>query len=266
MSGNASSVAVVGTPVPPPTRRTVDAFTRSLHALMALSFMAAYLTAESEIFKLVHVSLGYTLGGLLVARVLWGLAGPRHARLSSMWGKLRGWRAGFAAWRQGQAPWRQAQNLYMALSVVLILLAIAPVVLSGYVTYHEWTGEWMQEVHEFFGNFLLAVVLGHIAGVLVLSGLRRRNLAKPMLTGRTEGAGPDLVKSNHVPLAALLLAAVLSFWVWQWQGSSEAGAPVLSPASITPEARAPLSAWLHAVLGKSQAGHDGEKDDEKEED
>lgn len=46
-------------------------------------------------------------------------------------------------------------------------------------------------------------------------------MAKPMLTGRIEGAGPDLIKSNHAGLAVLLLAAVLSFWVWQWQTSPQ---------------------------------------------
>jgi cytochrome b len=217
-----------------PTRRTVDVFTRVLHALLALSFVGAYITAESELFRLVHVILGYTLGGLLLVRVVWGLLGPRHARLSAMWGKLRGLGAWWSGVRTGQAAWRQTQNLYMALSVVLILLTIAPVVLSGYVTYQEFTGEWMEDVHEFFGNLMLMAVLAHVSGVIGLSLLRRRNLATPMLTGRVEGTGPDLIKSNHSILALLLLAAVLSFWIWQWQTSpqtlSEPGVSALQAA------------------------------------
>ena len=38
-----------------------------------------------------------------------------------------------------------------------------------------------------------------------------------MLTGRTAGAGPDLVRRPFSGVAALLLAAVLAFWAWQWQ-------------------------------------------------
>lgn len=249
-AGQAAAVppqASAAAPSPAPsralTRRTVDAFTRSLHALLALSFVGAYLTAESEIFRLVHVTLGYTLGGLLVARVLWGLLGPRHARLSALWGKLRGLGVWWQGLRTGQVAWRQAQNLYMALSVATVLLVIAPVVLSGYVTYQEWTGEWMEEVHEFFGNFMLMAVLAHVAGVVMLSLLRRRNLAAPMLTGRVEGAGPDLIQSNHWPLAALLLAAVMSFWVWQWQTSPEAS----SDSAVS---------WLHSAGGKAQSEND----------
>ena len=94
-------------------------------------------------------------------------------------------------------------------------------VLSGYVTYQEFTGDRMEEVHEFFGNVMLMAVLAHVSGVIGLSLLRRRNLATPMLTGRVEGAGPDLIKSDHSILAFLLLASVLSFWVWQWQTSPQ---------------------------------------------
>jgi cytochrome b len=216
-----------------------------LHALLALSFVGAYITAESEVFRLVHVSLGYTLGGLLVARVLWGWLGPRHARLSAMWGKLRGLGDWLQGLRTGQASWRQGQNLYMAASVVAVLLAIAPVVLSGYVTYQEWTGDWMEDVHEFFGNFMLAAVLAHILGVVLLSFLRHRNLAAPMLTGRVEGKGPDLIRSNHWFWAMLLLVAVLSFGFWQWQQTP--------PQQII---GADVGVW--SVLGKAQSSDDND--------
>ncbi|HYE39430.1 MAG TPA: cytochrome b/b6 domain-containing protein [Ramlibacter sp.] len=57
-------------------------------------------------------------------------------------------------------------------------------------TYQEWsTGEWLEEVHEFFGNAMLALVLGHLALVTLLSVLRKRNQATPMLTGRMPGNG-----------------------------------------------------------------------------
>ncbi len=238
-----NTAAVSGTPGPVPTRRTVDAFTRTLHALLALSFIGAYITAESEVFRLVHVSLGYTLGGLLVARLLWGLLGPRYVRWTAMWGKLRGLGDWLRGLRTGQASWRQAQNLYMAWTVATVLLAIAPVVLSGYVLYQEWTGEWMEDVHEFFGDVMLLAVLAHVSGIVLLSLLRRRNLAKPMLTGRVEGVGPDLIKSNHGVLAAWLVAAVLGFWALQWQ-------------SVEPSQTVGEPSGMHPALGKSQSKRD----------
>lgn len=234
------STPLSGSPSLPPVRRTVDAFTRTLHALMALSFFGAYITAESELFRLVHVTLGYTLGGLLVARLVWGLVGPRHARLSALVGKLRGvgswWTACRAMPRSSAAGWwqifRQAQNLILPVSVAMLLLTIAPLVGSGFVLYEELTGDWMEEIHESLGNLMLIAVLVHVAGVVLLSVLRGRNLAMPMVTGCVAGKGPDLIRSNHRFLAALLLMAVLVFWGWQWQTrpQADAASPVPSAA------------------------------------
>ena len=107
------------------------------------------------------------------------------------------------------------------MTVALLLALIAPVTLSGYATYQEWGGEWLEELHEFFGNAMLVVVLGHVGLVAGLGLLRGSNPVKPMITGRIEGAGPDLVRSNHGLVAALLLAAVLAFWTWQWQSAPD---------------------------------------------
>ena len=111
-------------------------------------------------------------------------------------------------------------------TVALLLAVIAPLTLSGLGVYQQRAGgDWLEEVHEFFGNgmLVLVLVLAHIGVVLGLSLLRRRNLVAPMLTGRTAGAEPDLVKRSYTGVAALLLMAVLAFWAWQWQTAPAAG-------------------------------------------
>ncbi|MBC7377887.1 MAG: cytochrome b/b6 domain-containing protein [Burkholderiaceae bacterium] len=214
----------------PASRRVTDATTRMLHWLMALSFTGAYLTADGERWRLVHVTLGYTLAGLLVCRVLWGLFGPRQARLSVMWRKLNS----LPAWLKSlpnvnsqatlKPAWRQGENLMMALAVALILGVILPLTLSGYAVWDEWGGEWLANVHEFFGNAMLALVLVHIGLIALLSLIRRKNQALPMLTGRAAGPGPDLAKRNHSILAAVVLACVIGFWGWQWTESPQGNA------------------------------------------
>ncbi|WP_372828216.1 cytochrome b/b6 domain-containing protein [Polaromonas sp.] len=227
-SGSASSPAAASPQASrPASRRVTDATTRMLHWLMALSFTAAYITADGERWRLVHVTLGYTLAGLFVARLLWGLFGPRQARPAVMLRKVQG----FPAWLKSltsmrstatlQPVWRQGQNLVMALVVVLILGLVIPLTLSGYAVWDEWGGEWLEEVHEFFGTALLIVVLAHVGLIALLSVLRRKNQALPMLTGRTGGPGPDLAKRNHGLLAVVLLACVLAFWTWQWTGAPQ---------------------------------------------
>lgn len=215
---------------PPRTRRMVDAPTRVFHWLFALSFLGAYLSADGERWRLLHVTLGYTLAGLLTFRVLYGLWGPPQARLSLMLRKLKPgpqWlkslAASAASGSLSSINWRQGQNLLMALAVVALLVLVLPLTLSGYASYNDWGdflgGDWVSELHEVVGDAFLVVVLAHLALIVGLSLLRRKNLAQPMLIGRVDGPGPDLARRNHGWLASLLLVAVLAYWSWEWQQS-----------------------------------------------
>ena len=218
------------TVTPPRTRRMVDAPTRVFHWLFALSFLGAYLSADGERWRLLHVTLGYTLAGLLTFRVLYGLWGPPQARLSLMLRKLKPgpqWLKSLAASASSRSlssiNWRQGQNLLMALAVVALLVLVLPLTLSGYASYNDWGdflgGDWVSELQEVVGDAFLMVVLAHLALIVGLSLLRRKNLAQPMLIGRVDGPGPDLARRNHGWLASLLLVAVLAYWSWEWQQS-----------------------------------------------
>ena len=214
----------------PPTRRTVDAPTRMFHWLFALSFLGAYLSSDGERWRMLHITLGYTMAGLLAFRVLYGLWGPPQARLSLMLRKLKPgpqWLkstvANVSAGTLANLSWRQGQNLLMAVAVIVLLVLVVPLTLSGYATFHDWGdflgGDWVEDVHEVMGEAFLFVVLAHLALIAGLSFLRQKNVAQPMLTGRTDGAGPDLAKRNHGWLALLLLVAVLAYGTWEWQQS-----------------------------------------------
>lgn len=211
------------TAVPKPLRRVVDAPTRMFHWLFALSFLGAYVTADGESFRLLHVTLGYTMAGLLVFRVLYGLFGPKQAGLGALWRKLSSapmWFRSLTRMRSlGDVNWRQGQNLLMALAVLALLVLVIPITLTGYGTYNDWGGEWLEDLHEVVGETLLWVVLAHLALVLGLSVLRGKNQVTPMLTGQVEGPGPHLVQKNRGWLAGLLLVAVLAYGAWEWQQS-----------------------------------------------
>ncbi len=216
----------------------MDAASRAFHWLLALCFTGAYLTAEGERWRLVHVSLGYTMVGLMVFRLLWGLLGPRHARLSQWLRRLKGASPFMRAVREGNASSVMAQSVLSAMAVLALMTLVVLTTASGYVSYEELAGDWMEDVHETMGNALLVVVLAHVGLLLGLSVWRRRNLLMPMVTGKTPGQGADLIKRNHAGLAALLLVAVMGYWLYQWQ-------------------QAPVG----AQLGQQASHNDGDDDD-----
>lgn len=202
---------------PAPRILVWDLPTRVFHWLLALSFAGAYVTAESERWRLVHVTLGYTLGGLLAFRLLWGLLGTRHARFASF---VRGPAAVLRYLRSlasRQPEHHTGHNPAGALAIVALLALGAVLVLTGWSIYNDIGGEWLEELHEGAANLMLAVVGVHVAAVLLSSWLHHENLVRAMLTGRKQGRPDEAIRGPWRVLGVLLLLAVLAFWVQQWR-------------------------------------------------
>jgi cytochrome b len=211
-----------------------DAPVRVVHWLMVLSFAGAWVTAESETWRLLHVTLGYTLAGLAVFRIAWGLVGTRHARFSDF---VRGPAAVGRYLRSLWGPRPEhhvGHNPAGALAIVALLLLALGVTASGWALYAELGGDWLEDVHEAAANLMLAVVLVHVAGVAVASWLHRENLLRAMVTGRKPGTPRDAIRSAWRSIAALVLAAALGFWWLQWQQAPSHATGADTPVATSP--------------------------------
>jgi cytochrome b len=180
--------------VPPARIYVWDPFVRLFHWTLVVAFTVAYLT-EDDLLS-VHVWAGYIVGGLVVARVGWGFVGPGHARFSdfiySPAETLRYVRdlVLFRAERHlGHSPGGGAM-------VLLLLVLLAATVATGLVVYGgeqqagplagmftKDTGEAVEEVHEVIANITLALILAHVAAVVLASFVHRENLVRAMFTG-----------------------------------------------------------------------------------
>ena len=81
------------------------------HWLLAGAFALAWLTGDSEEWRLVHAYAGGTVVGVILFRLIWGLVGTYHARFTSfvrgpggVLGYLRGLLAGRPAHTAGHNP------------------------------------------------------------------------------------------------------------------------------------------------------------------
>lgn len=201
-----------------------DAPVRLLHALMALSVGGAWLTAETEGLRALHISFGLTLALAMGVRLVWGFVGTPPARFvnfvrgpAAVAAHLRKLRAGLARPEAGHNPaggW-----------AVLALLAAGLLAAgSGWMAYRG--GEAWEELHEAFANGLLALVGLHVAAVLLTGLLTRDRLVSAMLSGRKSvPAGTPPTRAMHRGLALAVLLAALGLWAWSmgpaspWQGT-----------------------------------------------
>jgi cytochrome b len=200
-----------------------DAPVRVFHWLTVASFAGAYLTAESERWRLLHVTLGYTLAGLVAFRVIWGFVGTRNARFSNF---VRGPRAVLRYLKAMMTPQPEhhtGHNPAGALAIMAMLTLAVAVTASGWAVYSDIGGDVLEGLHEFAANTMLAVIGVHIAGVLFASWRGHENLIGAMVTGRKEGRPEDGVRRAWTTVAALMVIAVAAFWWTQWQSAPASG-------------------------------------------
>lgn len=204
--------------------RVWDAPQRIIHWLIAACFAGAYLTGESESWRLVHVTLGYTMAGLITFRVVWGIIGSRYARFSNF---VRGPAAVVRYFRSlfsGHPQPSIGHNPAGAVAIVLMLLLGLSVAATGWALDMHIGGEAFEEMHEVLANLMLAVVGVHIAGVIVSSWLHRENLVAAMITGFKKGPSGEGIGSMWRGIAGVILILVLGFWWYQWQAPPQPGA------------------------------------------
>jgi cytochrome b len=188
--------------------------TRIGHWVMAIAFLVAYLTGDSEEWRLVHVAAGGTLAGVIAFRVLWGLVGTRHARFADFL------RAPSAAWRylaglvRGSAPHYAGHNPAGGYAIFALLLLGGLAAASGWPVYQDIGGEWLEEMHEAVVNLMLLVVGVHLAGVIVGSLAHRENLPRAMVTGYKLGEPGEAIRRGHFWAVSLLVVSAMAAAWW----------------------------------------------------
>lgn len=212
-----------------------DAPVRVFHWLMVLSFAGAYLTAESERWRLVHVSLGYAMGVLITFRILWGLVGTRHAKFGNFVRSPAVVIRYLRTMVSGNPEHHVGHNPAGAVAIMLLLLLSALCVSSGWAVYNDVGSKLLEELHEGAAGFMLAVVGVHVLGAIVTSWLHRENLVRSMINGKKLGAPGDGIPKAWHGLGLLILAATLGFWWLQWQSAPSGAEPnTATSATSTP--------------------------------
>lgn len=185
------------------------------HWLMVGGFCLAWLTAESETFRLVHVVSGAMVLAVATFRLLWGVLGSRYARFVDF---VRGPAAvkDYLASILSLEPAHHVGHNPAGGWAIVVLLGLGILTgLAGWGMYNDLGGNLLEELHEGLATAMLTVVFIHLAGVFSGSVLHGENLVGAMITGLKKGL-PDQAIASARPLAALLLLAWVagaSWWI-----------------------------------------------------
>ncbi|MGL4447211.1 MAG: cytochrome b/b6 domain-containing protein [Shewanella sp.] len=178
------------------TIKVWDLLIRIFHWSLVAFFAIAYLTEGEDEWMNIHSYAGYSVLMLIVFRLLWGVIGSYHARFSHFVTRPQVALAYLKTLISGNAKDYLGHNPAGAMMILALLACIALTGFSGMALYAteghgplamSWFASWpedpLKEIHEFFANATLALVIIHVGGVIVSSRLHHENLVKAMITG-----------------------------------------------------------------------------------
>lgn len=166
------------------TVRVWDPLVRVLHWGLVAAFIAAWATGDE--WERAHEIVGYAVAGIVTVRLVWGIIGTRHARFgdfvrgpATVVGYLRAMASGRSPRYLGHNPAGGA--MIVAMLALLALISVSGIMLT---TAAFWEVEWVEELHEGAVNAMLALIVLHVAGVVVASLTHGESLVRAMITGR----------------------------------------------------------------------------------
>jgi len=189
--------------VPAENKKTVrvwDPLVRVFHWTLAAAFLIAYFIGDDWLD--LHVAAGYTVLGLVLFRLVWGVIGTRHARFGDFVRSPAATLAYLGDIVTARARRCLGHNPAGGAMVITLLASLAVTAVSGLALYgfREFSGpladllysapdslgDTLENVHEFFANFSLLLVVLHLAGVALASLQHRENLVRSMFTGHKQ--------------------------------------------------------------------------------
>ncbi len=195
------------------------------------SLLAAVLVAGISGFLLppawlnLHLIGGTAVLVLLLFRLVWGFTGSSFSRFSSFTFSPGTMAAYARALVKGSAPHHDGHNPVGALMIFALLLVLAVLAVTGVIVLggaekqgplravlSYATGSATREVHEIVAYVLLALIAGHIFGVVIESRRAKVNLPLAMVTGRKPSTSQVPIRPPSLPgffAGAMVLTVVI---------------------------------------------------------
>ena len=199
-----------------------DIFVRIFHWTLVGSIIGLYLSGEE--FKSIHIRLGYFVTCLVLARIIWGFVGTKHARFNDFLYRPRTIYDYFKSLIKGNPKHYLGHNPAGGLMIIVMLFTLLVTAFTGLKTlaiegqgplattdisilrvayadedehdddddptyrdgHHQkkQKDDFWEDIHESMTSFMIFLVIAHVGGVIVSSWIHKENLLVGMITGR----------------------------------------------------------------------------------
>lgn len=172
-----------------------------------------------------HIGTGVAVGILLAFRIFWGICGPHYSRFSSLNLSIKELFSYLDAVRKNIMTNHTGHNPAASWSALCIIVFGLLAVFSGvvvfsldegrgilrslYIDFHPFADS-LKLLHLVLAYALLAVIIGHICGVLNETVRHRTGIIPAMITGKKLSYDAEIPFSGGAPLKMVSFAWVLS--------------------------------------------------------
>jgi len=213
-----------------------DLQTRIFHWSLAVFLLCTFFTADMpRIFGMktldkdawlsFHIGTGVAAGLLLAFRIFWGVFGPYYSKFSSLHLSPKDLFSYLDSVRKNAKTSYTGHNPGASWNVLCAILFGMLAVVSGivvfgiderrgvlgflYGTYYPYADS-MKLLHLGVSYILLAIIVGHVAGVLIETTRHRSGIILAMFTGKKPSDETERPLSTGVPLAVISFAWLAS--------------------------------------------------------
>lgn len=165
--------------------RVWDPFVRFFHWGTAAAFFINFWWIEDGPL---HRWIGYGVGILLAARLVWGVFGSPHARFSDFAPTPTRLRNYLSALRRGEHAVYAGHNPVGGLMILALLSGLAVICATGIMLRMDlfWGVDWVEEAHEIAAEAVHALVAIHVMAVLLSDRIFGEGLLPAMIHGDKE--------------------------------------------------------------------------------
>lgn len=205
-----------------------DSPTRIFHWALVINIIAAWYTIENRLIDL-HQIAGYSLMGLIIFRVFWGIIGSTTSRFTFF---ITSPLTAFTYLKlslQQKLHHEVGHNPAGGWMVLIMLIILSTQVITGLFANDDLgfsgilsdyvkkeTSDFLTQIHQLNFDILIGIIWIHLVAVFFYVLVKKDNLIKAMFTGTKNISSPITDKLHFsTSLLALLFFSIISvFIIW----------------------------------------------------